>query len=75
MNYEKIQFEHEIIKNMFRSCIMKLSERIVMSQRHPFSTVSCFRRFVSRDKISHYCDRFICQRLYYDAEMFNARAT
>ena len=27
-----------------------------MSQRHPFSTVSCFRRFVSRDKISHYFD-------------------
>jgi hypothetical protein len=44
------------------------SERIVMSQRHPFSTVSCFRRFVSRDKISHYFNRFICQRLYYDAE-------
>ena len=39
-----------------------------MSQRHPFSTVSCFRRFVSRDKISHYFDRFICQRLYYDAD-------
>ena len=38
-----------------------------MSQRHPFSTVSCFRRFDSRDKISHYFDRFICQRLYYDA--------
>jgi hypothetical protein len=41
-----------------------------MSQRHPFSTVSCFRRFVSRDKISHYFDRFICQRLYYDAALF-----
>jgi hypothetical protein len=40
-----------------------------MSQRHPFSTVSCFRRFVSRDKISHYFDRLICQRLYYDAEI------
>jgi hypothetical protein len=40
-----------------------------MSQRHPFSTVSCFRRFASRDKISHYFDRFICQRLYYDAEI------
>jgi hypothetical protein len=39
-----------------------------MSQRHPFSTVSYFRRIVSRDKISHYFDRFICQRLYYDAE-------
>jgi hypothetical protein len=33
-----------------------------MSQSHPFSTVSCFRQFVSRDKISHYFDRFICQR-------------
>jgi hypothetical protein len=22
-----------------------------------------------RDKISHYFDRFICQRLYYDAEI------
>jgi hypothetical protein len=43
--------------------------RQVMSQRHSFSTVSCFRRFVSRDKISHYFDRFICQRLYYDAEI------
>jgi hypothetical protein len=43
--------------------------RIVMSQLHPFSTVSCFRRFVSRDKISHYFDRLICQRLYYDAEI------
>jgi hypothetical protein len=40
-----------------------------MSQRDLFSTVSCFRWFVSRDKISHYFDRFICQRLYYDAEM------
>jgi hypothetical protein len=40
-----------------------------MSQRHPFSTVSCFRRFVSRDNISHYFDRLICQRLYYDAEI------
>jgi hypothetical protein len=40
-----------------------------MSQRHPFSTVSCFRRFVSRDKISHYFDRLICQRLYYDAKI------
>jgi hypothetical protein len=40
-----------------------------MSQRHPFSTVSCFRRFASRDKISHCFDRFICQRLYYDAEI------
>jgi hypothetical protein len=27
------------------------------------------RRFASRDKISHYFDRFICQRLYYDAEI------
>jgi hypothetical protein len=36
-----------------------------MSQRHPFSTVSCFRRFVSRDKISHYFDRFI-----YDLNMY-----
>jgi hypothetical protein len=42
---------------------------IRMSQRHPFSTVSCFRRFVSRDKFSHYFDRLICQRLYYDAEI------
>jgi hypothetical protein len=25
-----------------------------MSQRHPFSTVSCFRRFASRDKINWY---------------------
>jgi hypothetical protein len=41
----------------------------LMSQRHPFSTVSWFRRFASRDKISHYFDRFICQRLYYDAEI------
>ena len=40
-----------------------------MSQRHPFSMVSCFRRFVSRDQISHYFDRLICQRLYYDAEI------
>ena len=40
-----------------------------MSQSHPFSTVSRFRRFVSRDKISHYFDRFIYQRLYYDAEI------
>ena len=40
-----------------------------MSQRHPFSMVSCFRRFVSRDKVSHYFDRFICQKLYYDAEI------
>jgi hypothetical protein len=40
-----------------------------MSQRRPFSTVSCFRRFVSRDKISHYFDRLISQRLYYDAEI------
>ena len=40
-----------------------------MFQRHPFSIVSCFRRFVSRDKISQYFDRFICQRLYYDAEI------
>jgi hypothetical protein len=39
------------------------SERIVMSQRHPFPTVSCFRRFVSRDKICHYLDRFICQTM------------
>ena len=31
--------------------------------------VTHFRRFVSRDKISHYFDRFICQRLYYDAEI------
>ena len=46
-------------KNIFRSCIMKWK----------WTTVSCFRRFVSRDKISHYFDRFICQRLYYDAEM------
>jgi hypothetical protein len=59
MNYEQIQFEREIIDVV----------RIVMSQRHPFSTVSCFRRFASRDKISHYFDRFICQRLYYDAEI------
>jgi hypothetical protein len=44
-------------------------ERIVMSQRQIFSTVSCFRRFVSHDKISHYFDRFICQKLYYDAEI------
>jgi hypothetical protein len=36
---------------------------------NPFSTVSCFRRFVSSDKISHYFDRFIRQRLYYDAEI------
>jgi hypothetical protein len=47
----------------------ELDTHIVMSQRHPFSTVSCFRRFPSRDKISHYFDRFICQRLYYDAEI------
>jgi hypothetical protein len=26
-------------------------------------------RFVSRDKISHYFDHFICQKLYYDAEI------
>jgi hypothetical protein len=38
------------------------SERTLMSQRHPFSMVSCFRRFVSRDQISHYFDRLICQR-------------
>ena len=32
-------------------------------------TIMKFRRFVSRDKISHYFDRFICQRLYYDTEI------
>jgi hypothetical protein len=45
-------------KNVFRSCIMKLKW-----------TVSCFRRFVSRDNISRYFDRFISQRLYYDSEI------
>ena len=57
------------IKTCSEAVLRKQSERIVMSQRHPFSMVSCFRRFVSRDKISHYFDRFICQRLYYDAEI------
>ena len=39
-----------------------------MSQRHPFSTVSCFRRFVSRDKMNDLIILIavICQRLYYD---------
>jgi hypothetical protein len=37
MNYEKLQFECEIID--------------------------------VHDKISHYFDRLICQRLYYDAEI------
>jgi hypothetical protein len=27
------------------------------------------QQFASRDKISHYFDRFICQRLSYDAEI------
>jgi hypothetical protein len=36
---------------------------------HPFSTVSCFRQLVSRDKISHYFDRLICQMSYYDAKI------
>ena len=30
------------------------SERIVISRRHPFSMVAYFRRFASRDKISHF---------------------
>jgi hypothetical protein len=69
--YTKINVMEKIDKptQQFFSYIMaRTGERIVMSKRHPFSTVSCFRRFVSRDKITHYFDRFICQRLYYDAE-------
>jgi hypothetical protein len=43
-----------------------------MSQRHPFSTVSCFQRFASRDKISHYFVRLIYQKLYYDVSKIYA---
>ena len=46
-----------------------LAVNIIISQRHPFSTVACCWRFASRDKISHYFDRLICHRLYYDAEI------
>jgi hypothetical protein len=42
------------IKTCSEAVLWNKSERIVMSQRHPFSTVSCFRRFASRDKIFHY---------------------
>jgi hypothetical protein len=52
--------------------IIIVIERIVMSQRHPFSTVSCFRRFVSHDKISHYFDRLICQRGPYSSQFFTS---
>jgi hypothetical protein len=43
-----------------------------MSQRRPFSTVSCFRRFVSRDKSSHYGDeKMNYEKLQFEREIID----
>jgi hypothetical protein len=43
------------IKTCSEAVLWNQSERIAMSQRHQFSTVSCFRRFASRDRNISLC--------------------